>query len=240
MKKQEEKIAKGLKTLIDSKGKDFLDEEPFEVYKILIENKELTTKMAGGILSVLVSGLHKYAYKEDFLTFSQIIQQECGFNKKTADSLALSFRLLYSKENCEEWKNRENEGLKQFIKDEFIYEWRGTSLWEESNGYISCYFNSTIVLQPLKEVAENKEIKQMLKDNPFMTTKAIHGYFAENLRGHLDSDFEYYCTCEDYPPVVEVYEINLEDTVVDWCRKNGFAFISCEGEGGDDGYEPNF
>lgn len=28
--------------------------------------------------------------------------------------------------------------------------------------------------------------------------------------------------------------------VKQWCEKNGFEFVSCDGDGGDDGYEPKF
>lgn len=60
----------------------------------------------------------------------------------------------------------------------------------------------------------------------------------EALRRYLDDKFDDYCTEDDYyQPVVEDFE--AEECVKDWCKANGFQFISCDGEGTDDGYEPD-
>ena len=77
--------------------------------------------------------------------------------------------------------------------------------------------------------------------NPFMTKEAIHDLFAERLRKYLDDQFEEYCTCDDYyQPVVEDYGSNLEYDLTEWCKENGFEYISFEGYGSDSGYEPKF
>ena len=56
---------------------------------------------------------------------------------------------------------------------------------------------------------------------------------------YLDYDFEWYCTCEDYyQPYVEDYYCNLKSNLEYWGKSNSFEFISCEGSGYDDGYEP--
>ena len=50
---------------------------------------------------------------------------------------------------------------------------------------------------------------------------------------------EEYCTDDDYyPPVVEDFEIEYH--VQEWCKKNGFEFISCDGDGEEGEYEPKF
>lgn len=36
------------------------------------------------------------------------------------------------------------------------------------------------------------------------------------------------------------YRSNLEYDLQNWSKENGFEFVSCEGSGGDDGYEPKF
>ena len=54
----------------------------------------------------------------------------------------------------------------------------------------------------------------------------------------MDYEFEDYCTCDDYyQPVAEDFE--LEAYLKDWCDDNGFKIVSCEGDGGDGGYEPD-
>ena len=53
----------------------------------------------------------------------------------------------------------------------------------------------------------------------------------------MDSEFEEYCTCDDYyEPVVEDFELTYD--VEHWCKENGFEVVSCEGDGSNGGYEP--
>ena len=69
----------------------------------------------------------------------------------------------------------------------------------------------------------------------------IHELFFKRLERYLDSDFEDYCTCDDYyQPVVEDYGCNLKSNLEHWCSKNGFEFISCDGDGYDEGYQPKY
>ena len=41
-----------------------------------------------------------------------------------------------------------------------------------------------------------------------------------------------------YQPVAEDFEIDYYAS--EWCGKHGFELVSCEGGGGDGGYEPKF
>ena len=81
----------------------------------------------------------------------------------------------------------------------------------------------------------------MLGKNPFATKETIHDLFSKKLRKYLDYEFEDYCTEDDYyQPVVEDFGSNLEYDLQKWSEENGFEFVSCEGDGNDDGYEPKF
>ena len=112
-------------------------------------------------------------------------------------------------------------------------------IWDAGNGTVDCFYDATVVLRPTKVAGNNKELKKRLKENPFLTEKIICQFFEKDLREYLDSEFEEYCTCDDYyQPVVEDFE--LEYRIKEWCAKNGFSIISCEGDGGDGGYEPKF
>ena len=72
-----------------------------------------------------------------------------------------------------------------------------------------------------------------------MTKESIREFYEKKLKEYLDSEFEEYCTCDDYyEPVVEDYHLTYD--VEHWCKEHGFEVVSCEGEGRDGGYEPKF
>jgi hypothetical protein len=149
------------------------------------------------------------------------------------------FSSLYSQENEEEWKNRDGKGLSEFLRETFICKWKGFTVWQVSNGSVDCHYQAEITLTPTKTVSIDAKLKHSLKKNPFMTKAAIQEHFEKQLCEYLDWEFEEYCTCDDYyEPVVEDFEI--ESCIAEWCKKNGFKLVSCEGEGHDDGYEPSF
>ena len=113
--------------------------------------------------------------------------------------------------------------------------------WDAGNGTVDCHYEARIVVKPTKAVSEDKELARLLAKNPFTTKEKIRDLFARRLQEYLDHEFDYYCTCEDYyQPVVEDFEDNLEYDVKQWSEKNGFEFVSCDGDGHDDGYEPKF
>lgn len=94
-----------------------------------------------------------------------------------------------------------------------------------------------ITLKPIDTVTDDKELIALLSSNLFTTKEGIHELFVKRLQKYLDKDFNEYCTCDDYyQPVVEDYGSNLEY----WGKSKGFEFVSCDGDGFDDGYEPKF
>lgn len=154
-----ENVVAGLKDIIDKNGPSYLTEEPYEVFRELIDSGTTDRKTAAGILHLLASGI-----------MSSI---------------------------------------------DFPYD--------------------------PERISEDKALAQQLQKNPFMTKEAIHDLFTKRLHEYLDHKFEYYCTCEDYyQPVVEDFGSNLEYDLPKWCKENGFEYVSFEGDGEDDGYEPKF
>lgn len=167
------------------------------------------------------------------------IRKDCSLNKAMSDRLAEIFTSLYSSEHETEWKSKDREGLAQFLSEKFTCTWEGSAVWKAGNGGVNCHYEAEIVLAPTDQVMENKGLRQMLKKNPFTTKDTISRYFTKNICKYLDSEFEEDCTCDDYyQPVVEDFE--AEYCVREWCGKNGFDFISCKGDGYDDGFEPDF
>lgn len=234
-----ENVVGKLKEIIDNNGLDYLTEEPYKVYEILIEEKVADKKMAGALLYLLTTEISGNVKPVDDISFlSKHIQKECSFNKKMSDQLAKILIALYSQDNENEWKNKDLAGLKNFCREKMTVKWEGFATWSVSGGRVDCYFNADIVLAPTKNLVVNVDLEKKLKKNRFMKAEAISCYYEKELRKYLDSEFEEYCTCEDYyQPVVEDFEI--EYYVKEWCKKNGFKLISCDGEGDDSGFEPD-
>ncbi len=234
------KVISGLKEIIDENGPDYLKREPYKVYQKLIANNNVDKKTAGLILYALINDVQSMAGTDmDSAQFSKKIQMECSLNKNAADHLSMIFISLYSKENEEEWKEKALRGLKQFMEEKFICKWEGLAVRDEGNGIVDCYYEAEIILSPTKEVASESGLSELLKRNPFMTKEAISRHFEKSLRDYMDAEFEEYCTEDDYyQPVCEDFAVDRYAS--EWGKKNGFELISCDGIGGDGGYEPKF
>lgn len=237
-----ERIANRLKEIIDKNGLNYLMDEPYETYMLLVESKTADRRTAGAILQLLVSGLLQKVFSEsDYETLSRSIQKECSLNKKMADRLAAILLSLYSGENKERWKTRDLEGLNQFLSEEFSCTWKGFAVWDAGNGTVDCHYEAKIKLAPTKAISEDAKLAELIRKNPFMKKEDVRDHFEKRLRAELDYEFEEYCTEDDYyQPVVEDFGGNLEYCLEEWCKENGFEFASCEGDGDDDGYEPKF
>ena len=204
-----ESVAGKLKELIDNNGPKFLSADSYEVYKELVNSGAADNKTAGAVMFLL-----------------------------TTDILADIALFLHSNENETEWKNKDLAGLEKFRKEKLSIEWDGFATWQVSGGGVDCFYNAVIVLKPTAKLVINEEFSKALKKNPFMKADAIRRIYVKSLKGYLDREFEEYCTCDDYyQPVVEDFE--LDYYLKDWCKKNGFKIISCEGDGDDSGFEPD-
>ena len=242
MMKNDEAAVNFLKEMIDKNGPSFLTDEPYEIYTGMIKTNTADRKTAAAILYILVNGILKDAGTEKSAEeLSERIRSDCGLNKRKADQVAGILHALYSDDHKKEWENKDLEGLKEFLAEEFRCTWKGYAVWDAGNGTVDCHYEAEIVLEPTETISADKELAQKLKKNPFMTKIEIHDIFEKRLKKYLDDEFEEYCTCDDYyQPVVEDFDGNLEYDLPEWCKKNGFEFVSCDGDGDDDGYEPKF
>lgn len=240
MKESIDKAIDELKEIIEQNGPDYLSGEPYRVYQRLEESEKVSKETAGLLLYALVSDIPSGVTPDtDFALLSKKIQTRCSLNKKAADFLSMVFLGLYSRENKENWKEKELEGLRQFLEDEFVCKWKGFAVWDEGNGTVDCYYQAEIRMTPTEDVAADKGLTELLEKNPFVKKEAISQYFEEALTDYLDSEFEDYCTADDYyQPVCE--DFDAEDCVSEWCGKHGFELVSCDGGGGDGGYEPKY
>ena len=235
-----ERMIEKLKELIDKNGYDYLTDKPHAVYKELEEAAPNEIITAGAILMLLVCGVWDDAKRiEDKEKLSGKLQKKCGFNKKMSDRLTDVIQTLYSEDNKAKWKNKRDEGLVQFLKNNHTFKWEGFSVWEVGNGSVDCFYNAEIELHPTKIAGKDKDLQKLLKKNPFMTIESIYKFYEKKLIEYLDSEFEEYCTCDNYhEPVVEDFELTYD--VEHWCKENGFGVVSCEGDGSNGGYEPKF
>ena len=85
-----------------------------------------------------------------------------------------------------------------------------------------------------------EDMKQLLAKNPLTTAEEIFKYYQDELLELLDSDFEFYCTNDDYyPPVVEDYGDNFEGVVNEFCQKHGMELVFSEYKGDTGDFEPD-
>lgn len=234
------RVVNKLKLLIDKNGPDYLYKEPYLTYRELTASSDIDEKLAGAILLVLVRGICQDVGRYDNRErLSELIQNECCFNKEMSDRLAEIFCDLYSKDNEDAWKAMKLNGWKQFLKSDFCCKWNGFSVWNADGGSVDCHFEADFILKPAESSRADEELSHALSENPFMTQEAITECYKKRICKYLDYEFEEYCTCDDYyQPVVEDFEIDYY--VKEWCRENEFELVSCEGDGYDDGYEPSF
>jgi len=90
------------------------------------------------------------------------------------DRLAIIISALYSGDHRKEWKDKDQEGLRQFLQEEFTYKWKGFSVWDAGSGTVDCHYEAEIILNPTEAISEDKELSKRLKKNPFMTKDAIY------------------------------------------------------------------
>lgn len=237
---QTERIVTKLKEIVEKNSPNYLADEPYKVYTELTGSGASDEKTAGAILHFLVNGMLKHAVEDCTADeLSEKIQKNCGLSKEMADKLTAIFLSLYSLQNREEWKRMDLQGLEQFKKEEFSTSWKGFSVWNYYGGHVSCHYEADITLMPTEEMVVDPELAESLRKNPFMTKEAIKKHYVELIRHYLDYEFEDYCTCDDYyQPTVEDFFFD-RDPARTWCNKNGFELVACEGDGYDNGYEPD-
>ena len=237
--KDVERVVEKLKEIIDINGQSYLIDEPYKVYKELIKSGT-DRKIAAAVLYVLTVGTIEHVdFTQSAELVSGTIQKECNLNKSMSDNLAMILCNLYSDENKKAWSDKNLEGLVQFLDEEFVCKWEGFEIWDAGNCTVDCHYKAEIHLSPTEKISEDKELSGMLKKNPFTAKESIHAVFSGRLQDCLDSSFREYCQADDYyEPVVEDFCGTLENDVNAWCKENGFEFMSWDGYGTDDGYEP--
>ena len=131
-------------------------------------------------------------------------------------------------------------GLKKFCRKEWEFAWDGECEWRAGGGSVDCLCNAkaTVKVANPQQVAD--DLKAMLAKNPLLSEKDIFEHYQDELSALLDSDFNDYCTSDDYyEPVVEDYSGNYEDVVKEFCQKHGMELMSFECNGDSTDFEPD-
>lgn len=72
-----------------------------------------------------------------------------------------------------------------------------------------------------------KDLGERLEKNPFMKAEDIADYYESEICSIIASDFENYCTDDDYyPPVVEDFSGNCSYDMEKYLPKHGLEFVS--------------
>jgi hypothetical protein len=243
MKRAEEKtaVASFLKNWIEQKGLGDLGENAFEVYTQMQETKTCSPLISRLVLLTLLSGIHvKASQLDDSTGLGKEIQKSCCLNQKMSDFLASIYVEVFSPENKNEWQEKAGSGLKEFCGKEWTVAWEGESKWIYDGGHVDCTGSAKVTLKVASPQQVGEDLKQILAKNPLTSAEEIFEHYQDELCNLLDSDFEEYCTAEDYyPPVVEDYGGNAEYVVTEFCQKHGLELVSSEYEGYTGDFEPD-
>ena len=226
-------IAKRLKKVIEENGLDYLMENSFKIYSLLLKEKVASPLSARMILLTLLAKVHLKAKElADAKELAQYIQRSCCLNKEMADFLSSIYVELFSAENQEEWKKKAGMGFDDFCRREWEFSWDGDCEWRHRGGTMDCSCSATARIKIVNPQQLGSELQQMLEKNPFIASSDIFDYYQFILCDLLDSDFEEYCTSDDYyPPVVEDYNGNFYDIVEEFCKKYGMQLIAYDYSG---------
>lgn len=231
-----------LKSIIDERGFQYMHDHAYEIYELFMREKQLDDVYARVLLSCLLSADFMKAKEADcdLSLLSVRIQKNCALRKSVADQMAEVFLLLFASENMRDWQKKDLSGFREFCAHEWELKWSGFSRWQTSGGSMDCRAKVTAAVRITEPEQVKKDHADLLGQNPFTTADEIRVVYQRLLSEKLDSDFDYYCTCDDYyPPVVEDYGINCEEQLDQFCSKHGMELIDFDYSGDLSDYIPD-
>lgn len=132
-------------------------------------------------------------------------------------------------------QKRQDAG-KNITLDAWTFKWNGEAVWDAGSGTVDCEYEATVVFKPCRDIRGPEVKKLQIEQNDF-TPEDLYLVLEKSLRDMLDSEFEDYCSDDDYyQPVVEDFE--AEEYIKDWAEKRGLEVVSFDGDGDDRGFEP--
>lgn len=241
--KDKKVIAEFLKDLITTEGFEYLSNHAYDVYRKMLKEEIINQQMCGVFLLTFLNDTIFYVKdtcpEKDEV--SNYIQKKCFLKKGIADQISDVYLMLFNEDNLEKWKDIIRQGFKEFCNKQWQFSWKCEDAWYSSGVHVECIAEAAAKVIISDKLLLEKELKGMLKKNPFTSSEKIHLYFQDKLCEELDSDFHYYVVCEDYyPPVCEDYYSNYECLVKEFCDKYGLELVDYEFDGDTSNYIPNY
>jgi len=243
-KATDEKIAISdyLVNIITTKGQEYLQTASYKIYLELIEKKIASSLYARMMLLTLLSGIQVKATElsNDVQALSLDIQKTCCLNSEMGTALAEVYSQIFSAENQTKWQKKTEAGFRSFCRKIWQLSWEDECVWKYPGGHMDCSGSGTATVKVIAPDIVKQEMQNHLAQNPFLTADEISAYFNDVLAQSLDSEFEEYCTDDDYyPPVVEDFRDNFDDVVNKFCSKFGLELVASDFDGYLSDYEPD-
>ena len=238
------KLAEYLKNKIDNNGFAYLSEKPFQIYEDILKNSIIDDTNARILLVCLLSKAYISDNKShpDKEELSVKFQELCGLKESVAEQMAEVFAELFGEENISEWEKKKYSGFDKFCSSDWDVEWKGFSVWKTDGGSVDCEAEATITLRVSDKEKFRKDCEKELNKNPFISAEELFKIYSGVLIYELNSDFEEYCSADDYySPGVEDYEYNgFEDVIKLFCEDHGFELIEYDFSGDEGDFESDY
>lgn len=211
-----------LRELISEKGYDYIYNDAYSVHQTLID-EGIDKRICDVTLYALVSGTAR-DNKSD-------IEDEVYFNlylkNKMADAVLEIFSSLYDERILSSMKKEEYKGLREFLSKEWDIKSSGSATWRYKGGSSTDYsYTFTMTVRVIDKDIVKKEMEKKLSRNPFLKAEDIRLYYEKMIDEFIFSNFDEYCTSDDYyPPVVEDFFSEIDDDLDEVLSDHGLEMI---------------
>ncbi len=171
--KTEKKVVDVLNDLINKEGYDYIYDNAWDVYNILLE-KKIDKKMASLLLYALVLGLareNRYDIRGD-------VWRVLSLNKEMSASICNIFSSLYNNPSLSDIEMKAYQGLEEFCSKEWEMCPSGEGTSEDKYGFYTDYaIRYYLTVKVVDRASVERGIRSKLKKNPFMQAEDIVSYY---------------------------------------------------------------
>ncbi len=202
--KTEKKVVDVLNDLINKEGYDYIYDNAWDVYNILLE-KKIDKKMASLLLYALVLGLareNRYDIRGD-------VWRVLSLNKEMSASICNIFSSLYNNPSPSDIEMKAYQGLEEFCSKEWEMcpSAEGTS--EDKYGFYTDYaIRYYLTVKVVDRASVERGIRSKLKKNPFMQAEDIVSYYESKASAVIAPMVEGCCPASD-----ERIILSMEDLI---------------------------
>ncbi len=211
-----------LKNLISQKGYDYIYDNAHSVYKALLK-KGIERRIADVTLYALVSE----TARDNKTNIREEVENKLFLNEEMTTVVSDMFSTLYDTKSLSKMKKEEFKGLEEFLKGEWEIKSSGEATWQYRRSTRTDYsYTYKMTIKVVDRALVEKDLKDKLRENPFLKAEDIRSYYENEIDGIICSEFEDYCTCDDYyPPVVEDFPDNIHYEMDKFLPEHGLERI---------------